>query len=343
MQEGQIQISVIVTAYNIEKFLPRCVESLLAQTYRQLEIILVDDGSTDGTSAICDKYAGMHENVKALHRENGGPSAARNSGLAIATGEYIGYVDGDDWIEPEMYQEMLKACMETGAQIAICAYRQVGEGAEEICPTGSRVEMTRQEALEIYISGHPQYHIYHSVWSKLFERSLIEDVRFAEGRKSEDIMYTTWAMTRAQKCVFLDTPYYNYMVDRKGSIMNSQIHERRFQDEIPFWKEQIGYLQKAGMEELAQKASYQFYRRMLFYFIDFKDRGMGKSAKLLIRQLRADKNEIEKIYRLDFASTGDKVRMKFALALPRIYYIIVKIYDAVIIPLRQKMEKGDLD
>lgn len=338
MREGEMQISVIVTAYNIEKFLPRCVESLLVQTYKQLEIIIVDDGSTDATPAICDGYAREYDNVKVLHRKNGGPSAARNSGLAVASGDYIGYVDGDDWTEPEMYQEMLKACVETGAQIAICTYRQVGEGAEEISPTGDRIEMTRQEALEIYISGHPQYHIYHSVWSKLFERRLIEDIRFTEGRRSEDIMYTTWAMTKAEKCVFLDSPYYNYMVDRKESIMNSQIHERRFQDEIPFWKEQIGYLQGIGLSELAQKASYQFYRRMLFYYIDFKDRNMRKSAKLLIGKLQADREEIGKIYRLNFVAAGDKVRMRFALALPGLYYIIVKIYDAIIIPLRQKRE-----
>lgn len=340
MEEGKIQISVIVAAYNIEDLLPRCVESLLAQTYKQIEIILVDDGSTDKTPAICDRYAEEYENIRTLHQKNGGPSAARNAGLEIASGKYIGYVDGDDWTEPEMYQEMLKACMETEAQIAICTYRQVGEGAEEIRPTGNRIEMTRQEALEIYISGHPQYHIYHSVWSKLFNRNLIEDIRFVEGKKSEDIMYTTWAMTRAEKCVFLDTPYYNYTVDRKGSIMNSQIHERRFQDEIPFWREQIEYLQAIGMNELAQKASYQFYRRMLFYFIDFKKRNMKESAKLLMERLQKDRKKIGKVYRLDFVSTGDRVRMKFALASPKLYYIIVKIYDAVIIPLRQKIEKG---
>lgn len=343
MQDDKIRISVIVTAYNIEAFLPRCVESLLAQTYKAIEIILVDDGSTDSTPEICDKYAGEHENIKALHRENGGPSAARNSGFALATGKYIGYVDGDDWIEPEMYQEMLKACVETGAQIAICTYRQIGEGAEKISPTGNRIEMTKEEALEIYISGHPQYHIYHSVWSKLFDRSLIEDIRFAAGRKSEDIMYTTWAMTKAEKCVFLDIPYYNYVVDRKGSIMNSQIHERRFRDEIPFWKEQIEYLQRIGMTELAQKASYQFYRRMLYYFIDFKDRGMKKSAKMLIKQLRDEKIQIDEIYTLNFAAVGDRMRMKLALLCPDIYYMVVKIYEKFIIPLRQKFAyKGNM-
>ena len=332
---GEKLISVIVTAYNIQDYLPRCLESLLGQTYERLEIIVVDDGSTDGTAEICDRYARKCEQIKVIHRENGGPSAARNAGLEIAQGEYIGYVDGDDWVEPDMYAEMIKACLDTGAQIAICTYREVGEGAREIRPTGNRVELSREEALEMYICGDQQYHIYHSVWSKLFERKLIEDIRFTEGRKSEDIMYTTWALTKAGKCVFLDTPYYNYMVDRQTSIMNSQIHERRFQDEIPFWKEQRGYLYGLGMQELAQKASYQFYRRMLFYYVDFRDRGMKDSGNQLMEFLKAEKKEIQRIYGRDFVTVGDRARMKLALLFPGAYYRIVKLYDKFIIPLRQ--------
>ena len=138
-------LSVIVTAYNIEDYLPRCVESLLAQTYSPIEIILVDDGSEDGTPQICDDYAERNENLYVIHQKNGGPSAARNAGLAIAKGDYIGYVDGDDWTEPGMYEAMLKACVETGAQIAICTYRQVGQGAEKIHPTGNILELDKGE------------------------------------------------------------------------------------------------------------------------------------------------------------------------------------------------------
>ena len=332
-------ISVIVTAYNIKDYLPRCLESLLGQTYERLEIIVVDDGSTDGTAEICDRFAAKNEQIKVIHRENGGPSAARNAGLKIAQGEYIGYVDGDDWVEPDMYEKMLAACLDTGAQIAICTYREVGEGAKEIHPTGNRIELSREEALEMYICGDEQYHIYHSVWSKLFERKLIADISFTEGRKSEDIMYTTWALTKAGKCVFLDTPYYNYMVDRQTSIMNSQIHERRFQDEIPFWKEQRGYLYGLGMKELAQKASYQFYRRMLFYYVDFRDRGMKDSGKQLIAFLKSEKKEIQQVYRKEFVTVGDRVRMKLVLLAPGLYYILVKLYDKIIIPLRQKNQE----
>lgn len=335
MVQTEKTISVIVTAYNIEEYLPRCLDSLLAQTYRHLEIIVVDDGSTDKTSDICDEYAAKSSNIKVIHRKNGGPSAARNAGVKEAGGDYIGYVDGDDWTEPDMYEKMLEACLNVDAEIAICTYRQVGEGGEEIHPTGNIVELSGKEALEIYISGHAQYHIYHSVWSKLFKRNIITDIMFPEGRKSEDIMYTTWAMTKACKCVFLDTPYYNYMVDRNTSIMNNRLHERRFEDEIPFWKEQIAYLRSLGMDELAQKAAYQFYKRMLFYYEDFRDKKMRESAKKLKKLLFNEKEIIRSIYREAFVFSGDKARMKVFLISPALFYRIVKLYEKVVIPLRQ--------
>lgn len=335
MMQNEKLISVIVTAYNIEKYLSRCMDSLLAQTYRNLEIILVDDGSTDGTPEICEEYVRKSNKVTVIHKENGGPSAARNAGLAIANGEFIGYVDGDDFIEPDMYQDMLSACLKTGAQIAICSYREVGEGSRKNTPTGDVIELSRQEALEWYISGHEQYHIYHSVWSKLFERSLLKEIYFEEGRKSEDIMYTTKALVKAEKCVFLDTNYYNYVLDRQGSIMNSKVQERRFADEIPFWKEQIAYLESAGMQLLSRKASYRFYRNMLFYYIDFVDRGMQEAAKKLAEQLKSERQLIKVIYAGEFVATGDKARMKLFLTCPKGYYFIVKLYEKTIVRIRQ--------
>lgn len=335
MSESVKRISVIVTAYNIEAYLPRCMESLLAQTYPALEIILVDDGSEDGTPGICDEYAADYERVRVIHKENGGPSSARNAGVAIASGDFIGYVDGDDWVEPEMYERMLEACLEKEADLAVCSYRQVGKGAEEIHPTGKVLELERQEALELYISGHPQYHIYHSVWSKLFKRELIADIQFPEGRKSEDIMYTTRALVKASKCVFLDTPYYNYMMDRESSIMNSKFHERRFRDEIPFWKEQAACLEEHGYGQLARKAHHQFYRKMLFYYEDFRDRGMAESARELAGLLHGEKEKIRDIYSEGFVPKGDRARMKLFLTSPGWFYRVVKLYERVVIPLRQ--------
>lgn len=326
-------ISVIVAAYNIEAYLPKCLDSIQDQTYRELEILVVDDGSTDRTGEICDTYAQTDDRIHVIHQANKGLSGARNAALEIATGEYIGYVDGDDYIEPGMYENMVNACITEEAQLAVCAYRQTGDGNQQTY-SGEQFTLTREEALEVYICDQKPYHIYNSVWSKLFHRSIIQNVRFPEGHKSEDIPYTTKALINAQKCVFLDTPYYNYVADREDSIMNQKIHERRFEDEIPFWKEQQGYLYGIGMKELADKASYQFYRRMLYYYIDFKNRKMNTSAKQMIRMLREDQTKIRAIYQNPYVATGDRVRMRIALQVPELYYLLVRMYDRFVIPLR---------
>lgn len=335
-QSEEKLISVIVAAYNIGEYLPRCLDSLLAQSYRKLEIIVVDDGSGDDTGAVCDRYAGEHERIKVIHQHrNEGPSGARNKGLAIAKGDYIGYVDGDDWVEPEMYAAMLRACEEQECDIAVCAYREIGAENTKKRFSEEQYVLTQKEALEIYICDNRQFHIYHSVWSKLFKRSVIEKLEFPAGRKSEDIIYTTKALLNISSCVFLDTPYYNYRVNRKGSIMNEQVRERRFRDEIPFWREQIECLGKAGFSELSEKAAYFFYRRLLFYYVDFRDRKMKAAGAETVKLLREEKDEIRQIYQKEFAASGDKVRMELALLWPQGYYGIVKIYDKLIVPLRQ--------
>lgn len=354
-------ISVIVAAYNIEEYLPRCLDSLLAQSCQDLEIIVVDDGSKDSTGEICDQYAKRDSRIRVIHQSNQGLSGARNAGLDIAAGEYIGYVDGDDWVEPDMYRAMAAACEENDAQMAVCTYRRVSEKElykeQEQCAkeTGDAVKpkraeekenvesvgktyvLTRQEALNTYICDDKSYHIYNSVWSKLFRKDLVEGMRFPLGKKSEDIMYTTRALANTNCCVFLDTPYYNYVLDREDSIMNKKLHERRFNDEIPFWKEQIAYLSGMGMEEMSEKAFYHFCRRMLFYFEEFKDKKMKTSAKETVKLLKSEKGKIKEIYQKEFAVTGDKARMKLLLLNADLFYAVVKLYGRLVIPLRQKI------
>ncbi len=337
--KGQAQqqklVSVIVAAYNIEEYLPRCLDSILGQSYQRLEIILVDDGSQDGTGKICDRYAEKDSRVKALHQSNQGLSGARNSGLKLATGDYIGYVDGDDWVEPSMYQAMLEACERENAPLAVCAYRQVGVTCGQSY-TYKQYVLKREEALEAYICDNRPYHIYNSVWSKLFRRDIVEGAWFPDGKKSEDIMYTTRAMVNADTCVFLDIPYYNYVLDREGSIMNLKLHERRFDDEIPFWKEQIEYLNDKGFKELSEKAFYHFCRRMLFYYEDFVNRGMKGSSVQMAGLVRSDRKRIQEIYRKSFVATGDKARMGLFLLSPVLFYIVVKMYEKLILPLRRQ-------
>ena len=330
-------VSVIVAVYNIEEYLPRCVESIMHQTYRKLEIILVDDGSTDGSGDICDEYAGKDDRILVIHKKNGGLSDARNAGLERASGDYIGFVDGDDWTEAGMYRAMYEACEREKAQVAVCRYKQITKSGVIDASAGNSVSLSKTEALEVYICGNERYLIYNSVWSKLFEKTLIQGMRFPVGKNSEDIMFTTKAFCKMERLAYLDKAYYNYVLDREGSIMNEKAGERRLKDEIPFWQEQIAYFREAGMPDLSDKAAYHFYRRLLFYYIDFMENKKTRIfADQIVGLLRADREKIRGIYHKDYVAMGDRARMKLALLLPGAYYRAVKIYDRYVIPLRSK-------
>lgn len=338
-------ISIIVPVYNMEKYLERCVNSILAQTYDKIEIILVDDGSTDDSAQMCDEYAQKDTRIKVVHKKNGGLSDARNAGLDVASGGFIGYVDSDDWIEPDMYERMHTACVSNNAQIAVCRYMCENEGADtdkgqeknESDESDEIVKLSRDELLRIYICGHDKYVIYNSVWSKLFRRDIVEGVLFPKGRNSEDIMYTTRAFCGIDKAVYIDRSLYHYVLNRKDSIMNVAKGERLFRDEIPFWREHIAYIHDKVSAEMADLASYYFWRRLLFYYIDMKRAGKEniKYAGMLVDEISSDKEEIARVYASGIVSKGDRARMKLFMFSSSLYAFTVNMYDGIVLPLRR--------
>lgn len=333
-EDEQDLISIIVPVYNVEKYLDRCMESILQQTYRKLEIILVDDGSTDTSSAMCEAYAKKDSRVRVIHKPNGGLSDARNAGLSIATGSYIGYVDSDDWIEPDMYERMYRACIEQDAQIAVCRYFCEYQDRTMAGGDGSVVLLSREELLKIYISGHESYVIYNSVWSKLFERKLVEGMVFPKGRNSEDIMYTTRAFCKARQAVYLDQCFYHYVRDREGSIMNEKRNERMFRDEIPFWREHISCIRQMVSQQMADLAGYHFQRRLLFYYVDARNAKNKEAASGLVAEIKKDKVEMDRIYDSGMVSRGDRMRRKLFFLSPSVYAAVVWLYDRIVVPLR---------
>lgn len=334
--EGEKElISIIVPVYNVEQYLDRCMESILQQTYHRLEIILVDDGSTDSSPAKCDAYAQRDSRIKVIHKPNGGLSDARNAGLELASGDYIGYVDSDDWIEPDMYARMIQACTGHDAQIAVCRYfSEYKDGHSTTKESGRVVPLSREALLTIYISGSDEYVIYNSVWSKLFKRELVREMIFPKGRNSEDIMYTTRAFCRAKRAVYLDQCLYHYVLDREGSIMNVARGERMFRDEIPFWREHIDCIREMVSQQMADLAGYYFQRRLLFYYIDAKNVGNREIASGLVAEIKKDKTEMDRVYDSGIVSRGDRMRRKLFFLSPSVYAAVVWLYDRIVIPLR---------
>ncbi|MDR2546866.1 MAG: glycosyltransferase [Lachnospiraceae bacterium] len=334
------KISIIVPIYNIETYLRRCLNSIIAQTYADLEIILVNDGSTDTSGLICDEYAAQDERIIVIHQENGGLSAAWNSGLAVATGKYIGFVDGDDFIEPNMYELMLEAIVNESVDLSICRHWIDTHGDMLFMNSGmaKTTILTNEEALEYFISEQDKYRIWPTVWSKLFTREVVNGFHFEVGKTSQDIMYTTKTFVRSLRIAYLDSYLYHYNSERSDSITNQKSAEKRLQTELLPLRQRIAYLHEHGFSLLANKASYYFYRRMLFYHIEFMCEKNKTALQKLIQMMRKERTEIRTIYKNDWVKTGDRVRMAVFLFSPRLYYVLVLLYDSIVIPLR--MRKG---
>lgn len=211
------KISVIIPIYRVEQYLCKCVESVLTQTYHDLEIILVDDGSPDGCGKICDEYAERDERVKVIHKPNGGVASARNAGLDAATGEWIGWVDSDDWAEPALFETLLQGALETGAEISVCGHWEEYRGRREVSGWQElRVLDTEQALGELLENGRMK----NLLWDRIFHRTLFDGLQFPEGRTYEDIAVMHWLFLRAEKVACLPEVLYHYR-QREGSIVDN--------------------------------------------------------------------------------------------------------------------------
>ena len=210
------KISIIVPIYNVEKYLRRCVDSILSQTYQNIEVILVDDGATDSSPSICDEYSEKDKRVRVVHKQNGGLSSARNAGLDIATGEYIGFVDSDDFIEKDMYENLVKEISGDKSSIANCMYVRYYDSGET---SPSRVPHTKDEDIEIldFLKELLLHTGDVSVCSKLFPKEVIGSIRFPLGKLNEDLIFITEIIENAKKIKFVGQVGYYYYV-REGSI-----------------------------------------------------------------------------------------------------------------------------
>lgn len=248
-------ISVIVPIYKVEKYLRRCVDSILAQTYGDLEVILVDDGSPDGSGMICDEYAQKDSRVRVVHKKNGGLSDARNAGLEVATGEYIGFIDSDDYIHPQMYEKLLTALEQTGSQISLCGYAYVDEqtGAFDesylsLNPITTEV-LSRMQALEKINSYRSDSFFYVTAWNKLYKRELFANARFMKGKLHEDEFIVHHLINMASSVATIEDILY-YYVQRSGSIMNSRVTEKSL-DIVEAMLDRYAFYQSIQRKDLA--------------------------------------------------------------------------------------------
>lgn len=213
------KISIVVPVYNVSQYIRQCLDSIVKQTYTNLEIILVDDGSTDDSGDICDEYAKNDIRIKVIHKENGGISSARNAGIKNATGKYIGFVDSDDWIDINMYSKLYKNIKNENAQISCCNRLLVYSNVQKKYGTTSYYEvMNSKRAIELMCTYG---YIGMSVYTKLYERELFNKIEFPIGKKSEDVFIIYKLVDKASTIVYDATPLYYYR-QRTGSITTTK-------------------------------------------------------------------------------------------------------------------------
>ena len=218
-------ISVIMPVYNVERYLPQSIESVLNQDHRNLELILIDDGSPDGSGAICDAYAADDSRVRVIHQKNGGAAAAKNAGLRVASGTYLSFVDSDDYLEPNVFGYMLKRLQDSGADAVQFSFRDV------------YTTRTEPQVLEPCVMNEKEYLVRFTkdwtcplLWNKLYKRSLFAGIFFEEGHKIDDEYFTYQGFLNPCKVVFDDRIIYNYR-KRGSSVMSSaEAGEQRILD-----------------------------------------------------------------------------------------------------------------
>lgn len=320
-------ISIIIPIYNVESYLATCLNSVINQTYKHLEIILVDDGSTDGCGEICDDYAKCDTRIKVLHKENGGLSDARNAGMAVAQGCFIGFVDGDDWIELDMYEVLYQAIRDNHADVAICGYyEQIGDRIIDEYATGEVLLYSGKEIVRKLLLNDTSYQICIAVWNRLYKRELIQDIQFPFGKLYEDIVYSTEVLLKCDTCVYVDKKKYHYLLGREGSIIASGFRIQRLTDEIYLKQKRTEFLLDHGEVQLA-KLSHEImvHDMLLYYGIMCKNKATYreyiKEYKYKLRKMKVDNK---------WSKTG------MALV---VFKISPKIWEMIIHIKRRKIDK----
>lgn len=222
-------ISVIVPVYNVEKYLRRCIDSLLAQTYPNLEILLINDGSSDGSWDICVEYESSYHNVKAFSKINGGLSSARNSGLAHAVGKYVGFIDSDDWIEPDMYEYLFKLITNYNADAAQVKYELAYDSNHKMTGAKELIEVHKgcDNILEFYMEQTTTTGDY-SVCICLFKTAIANKYKFREGKTSEDMDYKFNVLADCECFVSSNKPKYHYF-QGSNSISSGKLVPKNFE------------------------------------------------------------------------------------------------------------------
>ena len=350
--EGKELITVAVTCYNIEKYVEKAMLCVLHQTYPRLEIIAVDDGSTDRTGQILDEIARKNpeRDIRIFHTQNQGPGRARNLAIEEARGAYLGFVDGDDTIEPQMFEWMYTALIHTASDLCICGYKECHveeqaqpvperEGAStHVYDRADIYTLSKEELLTLYIEENEQVKIRNAVWNKLYKRELIASLRMPAQMQYEDILFTMKLIGQTKGACYIDLPLYHYVVDRKDSIMNRGASRGILTDQIPAYRKKDAYLKSIGREDLVCVHDYLVYKKLLLLYTEAR-RSKDPEKRACLKELRQAilpvRRRMNEIYSCSIANPHEKLRMQLFLLHPVFYNLFMDVNEGLILPMRQ--------
>lgn len=220
------KVSIIVPVYNVDKYLRKCLNSIIKQTYRNIEILIVNDGSTDNSKDICEEFLKIDNRIIYLEKVNGGLSSARNYGLKYMTGEYVFFIDSDDWIELNTIEYLVEKLEENSVDMSICGVYDVVDEVKIKRYADEEMVLTNYQTLDLL--EEQGYKVSIVVWNKLYKSDLFNNLEFKEGKINEDVYFTPKAIYLSQRIFVSTVPKYNYLKKREGSICNIKLNKKNF-------------------------------------------------------------------------------------------------------------------
>ena len=297
---GNDLISIIIPVYKVEEYLEKCIESVLKQTYTNLQIILVDDGSPDNCGKICDEYAKKDSRIEVIHKANGGLSDARNVGISKAKGRYIGFVDSDDYIKEDMYEILLNLIKKYDADVSICNLYDVIDGNECIrnkengIREYSRIDILKEILLDKNIQSY--------AWNKLYKKELFDEIKYPIGKKYEDIGTTFYLFEKCNKIVVTSEPEYYYL-KRADSLVNN-VTESTILDYTEIIIQRYLYI-KQNIKELRKYNNYYLAKTLITAHNDIENlenisEGMQQRYKklyeLVLEIIKSNNKDIDELF-----------------------------------------------
>lgn len=281
-------ISVVVPVYNVENYLKKCIDSIINQTYKKLEIILVDDGSTDSSKEICDEYIKKDGRIKVIHKENGGLSSARNVGIDIANGKYICFIDSDDWIEKSMLEKLINIAKNNNFDIVLCDYFIAYDEKNQIQKEDIEYkEYSNYEALNKMYDDKLGVSMI-IAWNKLYNIHLFDDIRYPIGKIHEDEFTTYKLIFKADKICYSNEKLYYYRQQDK-SITNSKFNKKRL-DILQAFEERAYYMKNIVKDEILYKKTLtEYYGVIIKYYFKYRENYMEdkKTLKNMLKKARS--------------------------------------------------------